>query len=118
MDIADYNARWLKAWSDKDVEALLGFYAPDVRYFDPQTPTGLVGADALGGYLRQLFGSTPPMIYTPDQVWATPDGFCGRWYCRIGGAAEPAMRGFDLVVLNGDRIALNEVYVHTLQPPA
>jgi hypothetical protein len=24
------------------------------------------------------------------------------------------MRGFDLVVLDGDRIALNEVYVHPL----
>jgi hypothetical protein len=27
------------------------------------------------------------------------------------------LRGFDLVILRGDRIALNEVYVHELAAP-
>lgn len=116
MDIADYNARWLAAWSAKDVEALLGFYAPDVRYFDQQVPAGITGHDALRAYLTGLFAATPPMRYDPDAVWATPDGYCGRWYCVMGddANARPALRGFDLVVLSGDRIVLNEVYVHTL----
>jgi ketosteroid isomerase-like protein len=110
-----FNARWLQAWTDKDVPALLECYADDVVYRDPQVPGGLVGQDALGAYLRQLFDATPPMTYTPDEVWATHDGWCGRWVCRIDLADGAAawLRGFDLVVLDGDRIALNEVYTHT-----
>lgn len=116
MDHADFNARWLRAWSDKDVERLLGFYTEDARYFDPQTPAGLTGCEALRGYLTQLFAATPPMTYAPDAVWTIEGGFCGRWYCTVEGASAPALRGFDLVVLRGDRIALNEVYVHQLTP--
>jgi len=111
-DIETYNADWLRAWTDKDVERLLGFYAPDCVYKDPQTAAGLTGHDALRPYLTGLFGATPPMTYTPDEVWPIPGGFCGRWYCDIAGGGR--MRGFDLVILKGDRIALNEVYVHTL----
>lgn len=120
MDIAAFNASWLKAWSDKDVDALLGFYAPDCRYLDQQVPQGLTGREALRGYLTGLFGATPPMRYDPEEIWATESGFCGRWYCVIGDdpKAAPAMRGFDLVVLKDGLIALNEVYVHMLAAPA
>ena len=113
MDIAQFNADWLRAWTDKDVERLVGFYTPDAVYKDPQTAAGIRGHDALRAYLTTLFNSTPPMRYTPDETWAIAGGFCGRWYCQIGDNAG-RLRGFDLVLLNGDRIALNEVYVHTL----
>ncbi|WP_309091261.1 nuclear transport factor 2 family protein [Phenylobacterium sp.] len=112
MDIADYNARWLKAWTDKDVDRLCGFYADDCVYRDPQTAGGLGGQAALRSYLAGLFAATPVMTYTPDEVWPIPGGFCGRWYCDIEGGGR--LRGFDLVILNGDRIALNEVYIHQL----
>ena len=111
-DIADYNARWLKAWTDKDVPALLGFYAEDVVYKDNQTAAGITGHPALSAYLTGLFAATPAMTYTPDETWPIPGGFCGRWYCDIAGGAR--MRGFDLCLLKGDRIVLNEVYVHPL----
>ena len=118
MDVADFNARWLAAWSAKDVEGLLTFYAADARYFDPNTVGGIAGHDALRAYLTRLFAATPAIAYKPDEIWPTAKGFCGRWYAVIGDdpAAAPTMRGFDLVVLEGDKIALNEVYVHTLQP--
>lgn len=112
VDIADFNARWLRAWSDKDVERLIGFYADDCVYKDPQTAQGLTGAAALRSYLQGLFSATPGMTYTPDEVWPIPGGFCGRWYCDVAGGGR--LRGFDLVILKGDRIALNEVYVHQL----
>lgn len=112
VSIEQFNADWLKAWTDKDVERLLGFYADDCVYKDPQTAAGITGHDALRDYLTGLFGATPPMTYTPDEVWAIPGGFCGRWYCQIEGGGR--MRGFDLVILKDDRIALNEVYVHPL----
>jgi hypothetical protein len=111
-DIERYNADWLRAWTDKDVERLLGFYAPDCVYKDPQTTGGLTGHDALRAYLTGLFAATPAMTYAPDEVWPIPGGFCGRWYCDIEGGTR--MRGFDLVILAGDRIVLNEVYVHPL----
>jgi hypothetical protein len=111
-DIADFNARWLGAWSAKDVDGLCAFYAADCVYKDPQTVEGLTGRDALRGYLTALFAATPAMTYTPDEVWPIAGGFCGRWYCDIAGGGR--MRGFDLVLLAGDHITLNEVYVHTL----
>jgi hypothetical protein len=115
MDIVDYNARWLKAWTDKDVDRLCAFYADDCLYKDPQTAAGLKGQAALCDYLTGLFAATPPMTYTPDETWPIPGGFCGRWYCEIGeGGSGGRLRGFDLVILDGDRIALNEVYVHQM----
>src|ERR1700754_2395285 len=107
-EIAAYNANWLKAWTDKDVDRLCGFYADDCVYRDPQTAAGLSGNAALRPYLTGLFGATPAMTYTPDEVWPIPGGFCGRWYCDIAGGAR--MRGFDLVILDGEKIVLNEVY--------
>ena len=115
LDIVAYNAEWLAAWTAKDVERLLSFYAPDVTYMDPQTAAGIVGHDALRAYLTQLFAATPPMRYEPEETWAIEGGFCGRWYCAIGDKGEVGrLRGFDLVVLRGDRIVRNEVYVHQL----
>jgi len=112
LDIERFNARWLAAWTSKDVPGLLQFYAADCVYKDPQTADGLVGRDALGGYLTGLFGATPAMTYAPDEVWPIPGGFCGRWYCDIEGGAR--LRGFDLVILKDGLIALNEVYTHTV----
>ena len=120
LDLKDYNARWLQCWSNKDVDGLLKFYAEDVKYYDPGVPTGAIGHEALRAYLTGLFGATPAMRYDPEEIWVTPNGYCGRWYCVIGNdpKAAPALRGFDLVVLKGDRIVLNEVYVHELKPGA
>lgn len=116
LDIEDFNRRWLQAWSDKDVPALLTFYAEDCTYFDQQVARGITGHAALKAYLEGLFAAVPPMRYDPDEVWETPNGFCGRWYCVVGDdqTAAPAMRGFDLVVIRDGRIAHNEVYVHPL----
>ena len=72
MDLAaleDFNAKWLKAWSDKDVDRLCGFYADDCVYKDPQTAAGLEGNAALRAYLDGLFSATPPMtISSPCRV--------------------------------------------------
>jgi hypothetical protein len=115
-DVEGLNARWLRAWTDKDVDRLVDFYAQDTIYRDPQVPDGLRGRDALRAYLEGLFAATPPMTYEPDEVWPTATGWCGRWICRIDlpDGAVSWLRGFDLVVLDGERIALNEVYTHTI----
>ena len=112
IDIEDFNARWLKAWTDKDVDRLCAFYAQDCVYRDPQTAQGLNGREALGAYLTGLFAATPAMTYQPDEVWPIKGGFCGRWYCEVAGGGR--LRGFDLVILRDGLIGLNEVYVHQL----
>ena len=89
------------------------FYAEDCLYKDPQTAAGLTGRAALAGYLEGLFAATPPMTYTPDETWPIPGGFCGRWYCEVSGGVA-RLRGFDLVILRGREIVLNEVYTHAL----
>ena len=116
MDIKQYNADWLKAWSDKDTAQLLTFYHPEVVYKDGQVPAGLSGHDALRTYLDNLFRITPPMRYDSDEVWAIHNGFCGRWICTMDlpDGSKRHMRGFDLVILRDDQIVLNEVYTHNL----
>ena len=115
LDIEDFNRRWLQAWTDKDVPRLLSFYAPDAVYKDPQTAGGIAGHAALGAYLTGLFAALPPTTYTPEEIWPTHNGYCGRWYAVIGAKGEGGrLRGFDLVVLKDGKIALNEVYVHQL----
>lgn len=114
-DITALNAAWLKAWSEKDVAGVVSFYAEDCLYKDNQTAGGITGHAALTAYLAGLFAATPPMVYTPDEVWAIEGGFCGRWYCEMGeGGAAGRLRGFDLVILKDGKIVLNEVYVHPL----
>ena len=114
-DIVQFNADWLQAWSDKDVERLLSFYADDADYIDPQVPAGIKGQDALRAYLTQLFAALPTTLYTPDEVWPIDGGFCGRWYLDAGeGDAAARMRGFDYVQLRDGKISFNEVYTHTL----
>ncbi|MFN0096687.1 MAG: nuclear transport factor 2 family protein [Dehalococcoidia bacterium] len=118
MDLHDYNARWLKAWSTKDVDGLMTFYSDDVLYKDPQTAAGLLGGAALRAYLTGLFQATPPIEYVPDEVWplAGGGGYAGRWIATmdLGEGKRKRFRGFDLVLMDGDRITLNEVYTHDL----
>lgn len=114
-EIERFNADWLQAWSDKDVERLLTFYTEDADYLDPQVPAGIKGHDALRVYLTGLFAALPATRYTPEAVWDVDGGYCGRWYLDAGeGEAAMRMRGFDFVQMRDGRISFNEVYTHTL----
>lgn len=115
VDIEQFNADWLDAWTSKDVDRLVAFYSPDTVYKDPQTAAGLNGREALSTYLTGLFGATPPMTYKPDETWPIPGGYCGRWYCEVGeDGKDGLLRGFDLVIIEHGLIKLNEVYVHEI----
>ena len=116
MDIEDFNRRWLQAWTDKDVATLVQFYAEDTEYFDAEMTSGVRGREALRAYLTELFAATPPMRYDPDETWAIDGGYCGRWICTIetGNDSKNYMRGFDLVLMDGDVIGRNEMYIHQL----
>lgn len=116
MDIEKYNADWLDAWSRKDTAALLTFYSENVTYKDNQVPGGISGHAALRAYLDGLFAAVPPMEYVPETTWLIAGGYCGRWNCAftLSDGSKRAIRGFDLVLLEGDKITYNEVYTHNL----
>ena len=119
MDYVAYNAAWLKAWSDKDVDTLVEkYYAPDVLYKDAQPAKGCNGSAELRAYLTGLFNAMPPTRYDPDETWVLADGrgYCGRWIgtMELPEGKQRRFRGFDLVIMEGDRIVLNEVYTHDL----
>ena len=94
------------------------YYAPDVVYKDPQTAVGVVGTEALRAYLKGLFAAMPATRYDPEEVWPHADGkgYSGRWLgtMDLPDGQVRRFRGFDLVVMKGDRITLNEVYTHDL----
>ena len=115
MDMERFNADWLQAWSDKDVDRLMGFYHAETVYKDGQTVQGIDNA-ALRQYLTNLFAATPPIRYVPDEVWAIEGGYCGRWIATIDlpDGKQSYMRGFDLVLMRDGQISLNEVYTHQL----
>jgi hypothetical protein len=115
MNYDAFNARWLEAWTRQDVAVLLAFYDRDVMFRGPAVPGGILGLEALRAYLEGQFASGPRLHYEHDEAWPMADGYCARWYARIGQPdGAPRLRGLDLVVLKDDKIVLNEVYVHAL----
>ena len=116
MDIEKYNAAWLAAWSAKDTARLLTFYGEAITYKDAQVAAGITGHAAVRAYLDGLFAATPPMEYIPDKTWPIPGGYCGRWNCsfELPDGSKRKLRGFDLVLMEGDQIVHNEVYTHEL----
>ena len=119
MDYVEYNRAWLQAWSDKDADALVEhYYSPEVVYKDAQTVNGARGTEELRAYLKGLFAIMPSTRYDPDEVWPLADGrgYCGRWIATMDlpDGKTRRFRGFDLCLIEGDRITLNEVYTHDL----
>lgn len=116
MDLRTYNTRWLQAWSDKDVDALLSFYAPTALYRDAESPDGIEGHDELRQYFSQIFAATPPARYETENLWPVEGGYVVRWLGTIEGPEEfpRQVRGIGIVMLDGERIVLNEMYTHTL----
>jgi hypothetical protein len=79
-DLAQNNARLLRAWPDQGVKALLGFYAFDVIYKDPQVPDGLRGREQFTAYLNRASrkprrGVTSPTEFGRPAMSSAAAGF-------------------------------------------
>jgi len=106
--------RFLGAWNRQDVEGLLACYTEDVVYRDPNTRGEVRGRDAMGRYLRKLFGAWK-MHWTLREAFplAHADGAAVLWHAsfqRSGGAQTVEADGMDLVLMEGERLKRNEVY--------
>ncbi len=117
MSESPYEAlieRFLKAWNDQDVEAVVACYTDDLYYRDPNTRGPIENPEAMRRYLRKLFDAW-------QMHWSTREAFrlegkegaAFLWHAtfrKSDGDRTVEADGMDLVVLRGDRIARNEVY--------
>jgi hypothetical protein len=106
----------LSTWSGQDVEQVLGCYTDDLVYLDPNTRGPVVGRDAMRAYLTKLFSRwTMTWKRDGDEVFPLEgtDGVAIRWVGTLAPASESRsvdIAGIDLVILEGELIARNEVY--------
>jgi len=105
---------FLDAWNSQEVERVLGCYTDDLRYRDPNTRGEVAGRDALRRYLTRLFADWR-MTWAKREVFdlADCDGVALLWratFRRSNDDTVVEIDGMDLVVLDGDRVARNEVH--------
>jgi ketosteroid isomerase-like protein len=106
--------RFLAAWTSQDIERVLDCYTDDVRYHDPNTRGDVMGRDSLRRYLTRLFAGWQ-MTWAAREVFDLDgqDGVAFLWHAtfrRPGDDRVIKIDGMDLAVLQGDRVARNEVY--------
>lgn len=107
--------RFLDAWNSQDVERVLDCYTDDVRYRDPNTRGEVAGRDAMRRYLTRLFADWR-MTWAQREVYELDghDGVALLWHATFRRPAPDArvveLDGMDLALLDGDRVARNEVH--------
>ncbi len=104
----------LGAWNLQDVEKTVACYTPDLQYLDPNTRGVVNGAEAMGRYLRKLFGAWE-MHWSLRDVFPFSDveGGAFLWHATLkkpGSEKTAEVDGMDLVIVEGNRIKRNEVY--------
>lgn len=107
--------RFLSAWNDQDVEAVVACYTPDAAYRDPNTRGEVRGRDALRRYLTKLFAGWQMHWETREAPFGFRgiDGSAALWHAslrRKGGTQTVEIDGMDFVQLEGDLMKRNEVY--------
>lgn len=106
--------KFLSAWNSHDVDRVLGCYAADLVYVDPNSRGSVVGAADMRRYLTKLFGAWR-MHWRLREAFLL-DGGTGAailWKAHLRRADRESgveIDGMDLVVMEGDRISRNEVY--------
>jgi hypothetical protein len=99
--------RYLAAWNETDAvkrrELVDAVWAPDGSYTDPLADVrGREAIDGLIGAVQQQF---PGFVFTlGGTVDAHHDQARFSWHLGPAGAAEPVVIGFDVAVLEQDRI--------------
>jgi len=112
--VADLADRVLAAWNAQDVGAVLECYTPELKYRDPNTRGYLMGRVALRKYLTKLFAKwRMTWAHRESFSFAAETGRAVLWRATFqkpeGGPIVEA-DGMDLVILDGELIARNEVY--------
>ncbi len=106
--------RFLGAWNEQDVEAVLDCYTEDVKYLDPNTKGHVEGHDAMRRYLTKLFhGWNMHWSLREFFLFEGGDGGAFLWHASLtpaAGGETHEVDGMDLVVVRDGRMCRNEVY--------
>ena len=107
----EFCHRWLAAWTGNHPELLIRFYAPGAYYSDPARPGGLRGHDEILPYFRKLLAKYPDWTWEPREVFPIERGFVLKWLAAVPTPrGDVTAEGLDLVEVDGEAIARNEVY--------
>jgi len=100
-------ARYLDTWNETDPRrrraAIDALYTEDCGYADPIAVVN--GRDALDGLIAGVQKQFPGLVFTlAGKVDAHHEQARFTWHAGARGAPEPAVIGFDVVLVDGDRI--------------
>jgi ketosteroid isomerase-like protein len=113
-DVAHYLETFLDAWNSGEPERVAAIYTENLDYIDPNTRGRIRGRASFLRYLARLLSSWK-MTWSAKEVYplVDTDGWAVLWRAVIrtpDGGAEITLDGMDLIVMEGDKIARNEVY--------
>ena len=102
--------RFLQAFNDHDVDAIMDFFVEDCEFDTPRGPTPygrqLHGKVEVREGIAARFSGIPDITYNDDLHWGTGDRGVSEWTIRgttkEGEAIE--VRGCDLFVFDGEQI--------------
>lgn len=98
---------WLKAWSDKDIQKLLSFYADEFLYLDPGTRGAITDKEHFEKYLTKLFAAFPKWKWERVELFESSL----KWRATFYGKEKPiTVDGLDLLIISDGKIIRNEVY--------
>jgi ketosteroid isomerase-like protein len=105
----------LDAWNSQDVDQVLACYTEDVVYVDPNTRGEVKGAEAMRKYLGKLFTEWK-MTWHLKEAYLFEDysGCAAMWHASLGpadGEQSVELDGMDLVLMEGDLVNRNQVYL-------
>lgn len=104
---------WGNGWSCGDPEALLPFYAPDVRYVDTGSDLTISGHDGLRRFYRWMLAFSPDSAIAFTAAHGDDAGFAARWTWS-GTAAGPLKLDGHLYPATGAHFSIPGVAFCTL----
>jgi steroid delta-isomerase-like uncharacterized protein len=108
-----FLAAWSSAWSCRDPEQLLPFYAADARYRDVGSDTTYLGHAELTRFYRFMLRFAPDSTVEFDSAYGDGQGFAAHWTWS-GTAMEPLRVGDELFPTHGKPFSVPGVAYCTL----
>ena len=105
----------LEAWNSHDPDAVLARYTADVVYVDPNTRGAIEGSDGFRRYLTKLFDRWQMNWQLREAfLFGDEDGGAMLWRATLrprDGEREVTVEGMDLILMDGELVRRNEVYI-------
>jgi steroid delta-isomerase-like uncharacterized protein len=105
---------WYTAISSHEVEQVLAFASPQIRYEDVPTGTVSEGPDAIKAFFGRVWAAIPDMQMVPTNVLTTGNAIAVEWIATGTHSGDfpglPAtgnpfhIRGISMIELTGDQV--------------